>query len=71
MEIKYNLFEMVHTDENPKDCSDEKCNRLIQENDNCFLDTSTGDFYCHSCGVCERYHRKKEEERNLLANIKN
>jgi len=67
MTIKYNLFEMVYTDKNPKDCMDEKCVRLIQEEDKCFLDISTGGIYCYGCGVCERYHRKKEEERNLIS----
>ena len=32
----------------------------------CFIDTMTGDIYCYDCGVCVRYERKKEAQREAL-----
>ncbi len=67
MKIKFGLLETIFTSENPEDCADEHCLRLVNEDDVCFIDTQTNDIFCKSCGQCERYHRKKEEERNVLS----
>lgn len=67
MKIKFGLLETVYTDENPIECSEEKCLRLVSEDEVCFIDTQTSNVLCKSCGECERYHRKKESERQSTA----
>lgn len=45
-------------------CADSKCDRLIQAGDFCFIDTTDqGGILCEYCGLCVRYARKKEAER--------
>lgn len=64
MKLVFDLLETAYTDEYSKECSDEKCLRMIAEEDECFIDVKTGDILCKSCGQCERYHRKKEAQRS-------
>ena len=45
------------------DCSDDKCGRPIQFMEQCFIDGTTGEIFCHSCGVCVRYERKMAARR--------
>lgn len=66
MKIIFGLLETIYTNENPEECADEKCFRLVNEDDVCFIDTQTNDIFCKSCGQCERYHRKKKNERNKI-----
>jgi len=50
-------------------CSDVKCPRFIREGEFCYLDTlEDGGVLCEYCGKCVRYARKKEFERQQLAN---
>ena len=46
-------------------CHDAKCGRLVAPGDPCFIDAN-GDLYCDSCGRCERYARKKQQQRNQV-----
>lgn len=64
MEIKHGFMEIVFTGEDPLECADELCTREIQPDAMCFVDVQEGGkLYCKSCGICERYHRKKATER--------
>jgi len=48
-------------------CADHKCGRMIYPEMPCCVDAATGDIYCDPCGLCLRYSRKKEAERNARA----
>ncbi len=65
MDIKHGFMEMTYYEEEAMECTDDKCNRLISPDDVFFIDIQNGGkIYCKLCGTCERYHRKKEVERN-------
>jgi RNase P subunit RPR2 len=67
MSIKHGFMEIVYYEEEAIECTDNKCERLIVADDMCFVDVQEGGkIYCKSCGTCERYHRKKETERNAV-----
>jgi len=66
MEIKHGLMEITYAEEEPKECTDDICNRFIEAEDICFIDIQEGGkLYCKLCGTCERYHRKKAAERKI------
>jgi len=44
-------------------CADKLCMTNISEGDKIFLDTINENTYCHQCGQCLRYARKKAAER--------
>lgn len=44
-------------------CTNPKCVRRIEAGDVAFVDRLTHEVLCHNCGKCERYARKKFDER--------
>jgi len=56
----------------PTACRDEKCNRMIEHEDPCFIDTwpDEGEVYCDSCGKCLRYERKMADRRGELDSLR-
>lgn len=49
-------------------CSDTKCGRMVVNGAKYFIDTNVDTIYCHACGLCLRYERKKAEQRKRLNN---
>ena len=45
-------------------CAESKCQLVIAAGDVAFVDRDSRMIWCHNCGKCERYHRKKEAQRN-------
>jgi hypothetical protein len=68
MKISHGFMELIHTDNEIIECADPLCSRFIHPEEKCFVDVSSdeGRIYCKLCGPCERYHRKKAKERQLL-----
>lgn len=63
MEITYGFLTVPYTGD-PVECADTLCTRLIFPEEIVYIDTQDGaKMYCKLCGPCERYHRKKAEER--------
>lgn len=48
------------------DCSDEKCGRPVKFMEKCFIDGTTGEIFCQSCGQCIRYERKMAARRDMM-----
>lgn len=46
----------------PVRCADPKCGRVVAVGEHCFFDAD-GRVWCHGCGKCERYSRKRAAER--------
>lgn len=66
MEIKHGFMEIAYAEEEPTECADDPCTRLIISDAVCFIDIQGGGkLYCEICGPCERYHRKKATEREI------
>ena len=66
LEIRNGFMEIVYSDEELVECTDEKCQRFISLDEICFVDVQEGGkIYCKLCGTCERYHRKKAAERDI------
>lgn len=57
------MSEVAHGDQNPLVCWNAKCARKIFMLSKYFLDTLWDRVYCHQCGLCLRYARKKAMER--------
>ena len=64
--IEYGLIETHSPHIDNLDCSGIKCGRPIKFMEKCFIDHEFGDLFCHSCGVCVRYERKKASQRESL-----
>lgn len=64
MNIQFGLLETKLTTEDTK-CHSRDCFRQIKTDDPCFVDVNTSAVLCDDCGKCERYSRKKEEERKV------
>jgi len=62
MNIQCGLLETKLTTEDKK-CQARDCFRMIKTDDPCFVDVTNSSVLCDNCGKCERYSRKKEEER--------
>lgn len=60
------MAEVSHCDEKPLTCCLEKCNKKINIFDKYFLDTLWDRVYCHQCGICLRYARKKTLSRGEM-----
>jgi hypothetical protein len=43
-------------------CADAKCGRTIASGDTAWEEQG-GTFFCEECGVCLRYHRKRQAQR--------
>lgn len=62
MNIQYGLlFTKLTTDE--RKCGANDCLRMIEHDAACVVDVSTNAVFCEECGKCERYARKKTDER--------
>jgi len=57
------MHEVAHGEERPISCFNVKCGRSIRLFELYFLDTLWDRVYCHQCGLCLRYARKKASER--------
>lgn len=57
------MVEAAHPDAAPSICFFEMCRRPIRLLDKYFIDTLWDRVYCHQCGLCLRYARKKAMER--------
>jgi predicted nucleic-acid-binding Zn-ribbon protein len=70
VKIVFGMMEMTYEEEGPVFCADEKCIRYIGTGAKCFVDTwakeESKTVYCENCGPCERYHRKKANQRGEL-----
>ncbi|OGT58998.1 MAG: hypothetical protein A3E01_18535 [Gammaproteobacteria bacterium RIFCSPHIGHO2_12_FULL_63_22] len=44
-------------------CANAKCRKRIPASDLCFLDVLWERVYCHACGLCLRYSRKRAMQR--------
>lgn len=53
------MSEVAHAGERPLTCWNGKCGKTIQLFERYFLDTLWDRVYCHQCGLCLRYARKK------------
>jgi uncharacterized protein (DUF983 family) len=53
------MSEVSHGDEGPIICRNPKCGRGIRLFERYFLDTLWDRVYCHQCGLCLRYARKR------------
>lgn len=62
MKIQYGLFETKITTEEER-CREKDCFRVMNFDDPCFVDVQNNKVLCSDCGRCERYARKKQEER--------
>jgi hypothetical protein len=63
VEISYGFLAITHIGE-PAECDDPLCSRFISPGEVVYIDTQEGaKLYCKFCGPCERYHRKKDQER--------
>ena len=59
---RFGFFETYHSGEIVP-CTDNKCNKPIRSGDQIIVDTENEKIYCHPCGQCHRYSKKKEVER--------
>ena len=67
MEIRHGFMEMTYNEEGVTECADPTCYRVVASGESCFVDVQEGGkLYCKLCGVCERYHRKKAAEREII-----
>jgi hypothetical protein len=57
------MSEVSHGDEKPIMCWNPKCGRPIRLFERYYLDTLWDRVYCHQCGLCLRYARKRAMER--------
>lgn len=57
------LIEVSYSDSVPSVCCFDKCHRGINTLDKYFLDILHNKVYCHQCGICLRYARKKAAQR--------
>lgn len=62
MNIEYGLLSTKVTTEEER-CREKDCFRVMHFDDECFVDVSNNRVLCVDCGKCERYARKKQEER--------
>ena len=62
MEIKFGFLQTKVTTEEEK-CKAANCARIMRTDDDCFIDVQSNAVFCDECGKCERYSRKKEQER--------
>jgi hypothetical protein len=62
MNIQYGLLLTKLITQDQK-CEAHDCFRTIKYDDPCFVDINTNMVLCQQCGNCERYSRKKQEER--------
>jgi len=57
------MIEVSHSGKKPLMCKFDKCCRKINTLDAYFFDMLHDKEYCHQCGICLRYARKKAAER--------
>ena len=62
MNIEFGLFSTKVTTEEER-CRADDCFRIMAQDDPCFVDVQNNKVLCPDCGKCERYARKKQEER--------
>lgn len=57
------VIELVSGEQGGFSCANEKCERMIMYLNRYCMDLLMERRYCHQCGVCLRYARKKALER--------
>lgn len=63
MKIQFGLFQTKNTADKPVRCADPNCLRSVEPDGLCFIDIDNSSMLCNECGQCERYSRKKQQER--------
>lgn len=62
MNIKFDLLETKLSTEDQA-CGSSNCSRVIKYDDVCFIDIKENILLCEECGKCERYERKRKDQR--------
>lgn len=66
MKVEFGLLKTTFNDEEEIKCFDKSCIRGISKEDVCYIDTENSDVLCEQCGCCEKYQRKKEQQRREM-----
>jgi len=57
------MIETLHAMRVAIKCHLDRCRNSIQFQEPCFVDTLHGWIYCHQCGLCLRFARKRAQAR--------
>lgn len=57
------MVEAAYAGDAPSLCANEQCRRPVRFLEKYFIDVLWDRVYCHQCGLCLRYARKKAMER--------
>lgn len=63
MNIQFGLLFTKSTDNESRSCALSDCDRVINPDDSIAIDVDSNEILCVECGKCERYARKKQQQR--------